>query len=59
MNTYLFKDNSHYKIGKSINVAERFKTLNSANPTLEVVTCINKNIESKLHRKYKKKQGYL
>jgi len=53
MKTYLFKDGSHYKIGRSLNIKERFNTIRAFNPTLEVVTFVDKNIESKLHQKYK------
>ena len=54
MKTYLFKDGTHYKIGRSENVMERFNTIKRHNPTLEVVTFIDKNIEARLHQKYKK-----
>lgn len=54
MNTYLFKDATHYKIGKSLDVNRRFLEMRPYNPTLTIVTSINENIEALLHIKYKK-----
>jgi len=53
MNTYLFKDSTHYKIGKSLDVYRRYMDMYPHNPTIEIVTFIDKNIEGKLLKKYK------
>jgi len=59
MNTYLFKDESHYKIGKSDNVFKRYNEILPHNPTVKIITSIPKNIETQLHRKYKKNRVHL
>lgn len=56
MNTYLFKDYNYYKIGKSKNVENRFRELEKYNPTLSVVSFVDKDIENYLHRKFKDKR---
>ena len=54
--TYLIKDNNtgYYKIGKSVDPKTREKTLQAEKPTYTTVKVWNKNIETELHRKYKK-----
>lgn len=55
--TYLMTDASGYvKIGKSKNVKIRIVTLRIGNPTLKIIGTLDKNIESKLHIKFKDKR---
>lgn len=53
--TYIILDESslYYKIGKSKNPRKRLKTLSTGNPNMKLITIINENIETSLHRKYK------
>lgn len=56
-NTYLMIDgNGYYKIGKSFNPEIREKTLQSQNPTIELIAFLNKDIEKELHLEYKNKR---
>ena len=54
--TYILKDKNtgYYKIGKSSNPLDREKTLQSEKPTYELIKIFNKDIETQLHKKYKK-----
>ena len=54
--TYILKDKNtgYYKIGKSINPLDREKTLQAEKPTYELIKIFNNDIESDLHKKYKK-----
>jgi len=54
--TYILKDKNtgYYKIGKSTNPLDREKTLQSEKPTYELIKIFNNDIETKLHKKYKK-----
>ena len=54
--TYILKDKNtgYYKIGKSSNPLDREKTLQSEKPTYELIKIFNNDIETKLHKKYKK-----
>lgn len=54
--TYILKDKNtgYYKIGKSTNPLDREKTLQSEKPTYELIKIFNKDIETQLHKKYKK-----
>ena len=56
--TYLMHDtaNCFYKIGKSIKPKYREKTLQSEKPTVELIHIIDKDIERKLHNKFKDKR---
>ena len=50
INTYIFKANNIYKIGKSKDVLKRLKTAQTYNPDIELVCIFNKDIESELHK---------
>ncbi len=54
--TYILKDKNtgYYKIGKSSNPLDREKTLQSEKPTYELIKIFNNDIETILHKKYKK-----
>mgnify|MGYP003116322449 CR=1 FL=1 len=54
--TYILKDKNtgYYKIGKSINPLDREKTLQAEKPTYELIKIFNNDIETDLHKKYKK-----
>lgn len=54
--TYILKDKNtgYYKIGKSVNPINREKTLQSEKPTYKLIKIFKDDIESELHRKYKK-----
>lgn len=54
--TYILKDKNtgYYKIGRSSNPLDREKTLQSEKPTYELIKIFNNDIETKLHKKYKK-----
>lgn len=56
--TYLMVDtiNNVYKIGKSLNPNFRERTLLSQKPFIKTLFICNKNIESKLHKKYSNKR---
>jgi site-specific DNA-adenine methylase len=56
--TYLMKNkrNGLYKIGKSKNPRIREKTLQSEEPTVEMVKIWEEDIESTLHKKYAKQR---
>ncbi len=52
--TYLMVDgNGYYKIGKSYNPTIRESTLQSENPTIELIAICDRDIESELHDKNK------
>lgn len=54
--TYIVTDQTgYYKIGKTIDIERRVNDFIISNLTIELVHVINKNIESKLHKKYKDK----
>ena len=55
--TYIIKDSSSklFKIGRSINPRRRHRDIYTANPTTLLLMFCNKDIESDLHKKYKKK----
>lgn len=53
MKTYLIFDGIYYKIGRSINIEKRFKTIKSNNPNAKIVAYSNMDIEYTLHNKYK------
>lgn len=56
-NTYLMVDgNGFYKIGKSFNPEIREQTLQSQNPTIDLIAFLEKDIERELHLKYKYKR---
>jgi hypothetical protein len=54
--TYILKDKNtgYYKIGKSINPLDREKTLQAEKPTYKLIKIFNNDIETDLHKKYKK-----
>jgi len=55
--TYLMIDgNGYYKIGKSFSPEVRESTLQSENPTIELLAFVGKDIESELHDTYKEKR---
>ena len=56
--TYLIKDktNNTYKIGKSKSPMNREKTLQSEKPNLEMVKTWSSDIETELHKKYKRQR---
>jgi hypothetical protein len=58
LKTYLIEDgaNGVFKIGKTINVQQRFNSLKTANPNIKIILVINGFFETELHEKYKKKQ---
>lgn len=45
----------YFKIGKSIDVSKRFKTLLIGNPSLSLIAISEKNVEKLLHKKFKTK----
>lgn len=62
MNTYLMRDSrsdKYYKIGKSIDVAQREKTLAAETPTIKLILSIPFDVEKALHKKFtsKRKRG--
>lgn len=53
--TYLLKSKGNtYKIGKSKDISTRLKSLKTANPFIELLISIDKDIEEELHAKYSK-----
>jgi len=56
--TYFLRDaiTEYIKIGKSINVNRRLKEIKSANPTVELITVIDEDVELKLHHKFEHKR---
>lgn len=52
--TYIieWKGKGLYKIGKSVDIESRFKTLSSSNNEISILAFLDKNIEAELHRKY-------
>lgn len=56
--TYIMshKEEGVYKIGKSVNPKRRHRTLLHDDPFIELFFVIDKNIEKKLHKKYKNKR---
>lgn len=55
--TYIAKDGSGlFKIGKSENVRLRIKSLSVANPLIELVYEINRDVESELHKRFENKR---
>lgn len=58
INTYIMYDNitGLYKIGKSVSIAERERTLCSQMPQIETILYCELNIEKKLHLIYDKKR---
>lgn len=55
--TYLMIDgNGYVKIGKSFSPSARERTLQSENPTIELIAYCNIDIEKKLHVDYKEKR---
>lgn len=50
------KSNGYYKIGKANNPLQREKTLQSEEPSVELVKIFKKDYESELHNKYKKQR---
>jgi len=52
MKTYLIFDGFYYKIGRSINIEKRFKTIKSNNPNAILLAYTDFDIEYKLHNKY-------
>ena len=55
INTYIMidKNTGYYKIGQSINITKREKTLQAERPTIHLLYSCGKNIERSLHAKYK------
>lgn len=53
--TYLMKDNliGYTKIGKSVDVLKRERTLEAQNPNISLFAVCQQDIESELHKKYK------
>ena len=56
--TYFLRDinTGHIKIGKSTNVDERIKNFRVINPSIELMTVVNKDIELELHDEYEHKR---
>lgn len=56
-NTYLLMNNrnGYYKIGRSINILKREKTLQSEDPDISLISSTPIDIEFELHQKYKDK----
>ena len=56
--TYIMFDSNtgYHKIGKSINITIRERTLQSEKPTVKLVLTCEENIESYLHKKHSKKR---
>lgn len=56
--TYFLRDaiTEYTKIGKSIDINRRLKEIKSANPTVELITVIDKDIELELHHEYEHKR---
>lgn len=56
--TYIIRDYAAniYKIGKSVDVCERLKTIYCCNPHVSLYAYLNENIEAKLHKEYKHKR---